>query len=185
MRDAADEKFPFASRLALFEPDIPQNTGTLLRLGACLGVPVEIIAPAGFDLSDRAMRRAGLDYAARTILTVHRDYAAFEADARARGGRVVAISARATTPYHRFAFEPGDTILAGRESSGLPEAVRERVDHAISIPMAGGMRSLNVAVASAIVVAEALRQTGAFDAHWAARDTLPASLPQTGNRISG
>lgn len=158
-----DANLSIPARLALFEPDIPQNTGTLLRLGACLGVPVEIIGPAGFDLSDRAMRRAGLDYAARAALIVHADFAAFTDALATRGGRLVAISARAATPFHRFAFRPGDMILAGRESSGLPAHALARADASLAIPMVPGLRSLNVAVASAVVVSEALRQTGRFD----------------------
>lgn len=185
MTEQADSCLSTFVRLALFEPDIPQNTGTLLRLGACLGVPVEIVAPAGFDLSDRALRRAGLDYAARAMLTVHRDFDAFRRAAADRGGRLVAASAHAATPHHRFAFAPGDVILAGRESSGLPETVCAAADATIAIPMAAGLRSLNVAVASAILVGEALRQTGGFEAQWCARAQATGGVPRSGHGISG
>jgi tRNA (cytidine/uridine-2'-O-)-methyltransferase len=147
-------------RLALYQPDIAQNTGTLLRLGACLGVPVDIVAPAGFDLSDRALRRAGLDYLTHVELARHASFADFEAVRRARGGRLVLLTTHAEMPYTAFAFHPGDTLLVGRESAGVPEAVHRVADARLSIPMRAGMRSLNVAVAAAMVLGEAMRQTG-------------------------
>jgi tRNA (cytidine/uridine-2'-O-)-methyltransferase len=146
-------------RLALYQPDIAQNTGTLLRLGACLGVPVDIVAPAGFDLSDRALRRAGLDYLAHVELVRHASFADFEAARRARGGRLVLLTTRAEMAYTAFAFEAGDTLLVGRESAGVPEAVHRVADARLCIPMRAGLRSLNVAVAAAMVLGEALRQT--------------------------
>jgi tRNA (cytidine/uridine-2'-O-)-methyltransferase len=147
-------------RLALYQPDIPQNTGTLLRLGACLGVAVDIIAPAAFDLSDRALRRAGLDYLAHVEMARHASFAAFEAALRARGGRLVLLTTQAEMAYTAFAFRAGDTLLVGRESAGVPEAVHQVADARLRIPMRAGLRSLNVAVAAAMVLGEALRQVG-------------------------
>jgi tRNA (cytidine/uridine-2'-O-)-methyltransferase len=145
-------------RLALYQPDIAQNTGTLLRLGACLGVAVDIIGPAGFDLSDRALRRAGLDYLAHVEMARHASFAAFQAEHRARGGRLVLLTTRAEVAYTAFAFRADDTLLVGRESAGVPEAVHRVADARLSIPMRAGLRSLNVAVAAAMVLGEALRQ---------------------------
>ncbi len=147
-------------RLALYQPDIAQNTGTLLRLGACLGVPVDIIAPAGFDLSDRALRRAGLDYLAHVEMARHASFAAFEAVRRERRSRLVLLTTRAELAYTTFAFRAGDTLLLGRESGGVAEAVHQVADARLRIPMRAGLRSLNVAVAAAMVLGEALRQTG-------------------------
>jgi len=147
-------------RLALYQPDIPQNTGTLLRLGACLGVAVDIVAPAAFDLSDRALRRAGLDYLAHVEIARHASFAAFEAALRARGGRLVLLTTQAEMAYTGFAFRAGDTLLVGRESAGVPEAVHRVADARLRIPMRAGLRSLNVAVAAAMVLGEALRQVG-------------------------
>ena len=145
-------------RLALFEPDIPQNTGTLIRLGACLGVAVDIIEPCGFVLSDRRLRRAGLDYLALAHVSRHDSWAAFDA-ARPQGARLVLLTTQGTLPYHRFAFAPADIILVGRESAGVPEAVHEAATARLVIPMQPGLRSLNVALAAAMVLGEALRQT--------------------------
>jgi tRNA (cytidine/uridine-2'-O-)-methyltransferase len=147
-------------RLALYQPDIAQNTGTLLRLGACLGVAVDIVGPAGFDLSDRALRRAGLDYLEHVEMARHASFAAFQAHLRTRGGRLVLLTTQAEAAYTAFAFRPDDTLLLGRESAGVPEAVHRVADARLSIPMRPGMRSLNVAVAAAMVLGEALRQTG-------------------------
>ena len=147
-------------RLALYQPDIPQNTGTLLRLGACLGVAVDIVAPAAFDLSDRALRRAGLDYLAHVEIARHASFAAFEAALRAGGGRLVLLTTQAEMAYTGFAFRAGDTLLVGRESAGVPEAVHRVADARLRIPMRAGLRSLNVAVAAAMVLGEALRQVG-------------------------
>jgi tRNA (cytidine/uridine-2'-O-)-methyltransferase len=146
-------------RLALYEPDIPQNTGALMRLCACLGVPLDIIEPMGFQLTDRALKRAGLDYRDRVVLTLHRSYAAFDS---ARMGRLVLLSTKAETVYTGFEFAPADTLLLGRESAGVPDAVHEAADARLRIPMRPGMRSINVALAGAMVMGEALRQTGIF-----------------------
>jgi len=148
-------------RLALYEPDIPPNAGTLIRLGACLGVPVDIIEPCGFPFSDRTYRRAGLDYFDAARIDTHRSWAHFIAAHEAAGaGRMVLLSTRAELTYDKFPFARGDTLLLGRETCGVPETVHARADARIVIPMVAGVRSLNVAVAGAIVLSEALRQTG-------------------------
>ena len=149
-------------RLALYEPDIPQNTGTLLRLAACLGVPVDLIGPAGFDMTDRAMRRAALDYLAHVEIARHASFAAFETARRSGGSRLVLLTTHAEAPYVDFAFRRDDTLLLGRESAGVPNTVHRLADARLRIPMRAGLRSLNVAVAAAMVLGEALRQTGAF-----------------------
>ena len=145
-------------RLALFEPDIPQNTGALLRLGACLGVGVDIIEPCGFLLDDRRLRRAGMDYLASVELARHASWGRFIEAPRA--GRLVLLTTRGDIPYHRFAFRPDDTLLLGRESAGVPEAVHDVADARLRVPLRPGARSLNVALAAAVVLGEALRQTG-------------------------
>jgi tRNA (cytidine/uridine-2'-O-)-methyltransferase len=149
-------------RLALYEPDIPQNTGTILRLAACLGVAVDVIQPAGFDMTDRALKRAGLDYLAQVEIEQHQSFAAFDAARRVRGARLVLLSTRAAVPYADFAFAAADTLLLGRESAGVPDRVHVAADARVCIPMREGLRSLNVAVAAAMVLSEALRQTGLF-----------------------
>ena len=149
-------------RLALYQPDIAQNAGTILRLGACLGVPVDVIAPAGFDMTERALRRAGLDYLAHVDIARHASFADFEAVRRRRRSRLILLTTRGEMAYLAFAFQPADTLLLGRESGGVPESVHEAADARLSIPMRAGLRSLNVAVAAAMVPGEALRQTGGF-----------------------
>lgn len=146
-------------RLALYQPDIPQNTGALLRLAACLGLEVDLIEPAGFILSDRRLRRAGMDYLDRVPLTRHASWEAYE---RAREGRLVLLTTKADRTFTEFAFEPGDTLLLGRESAGVPDAVHTRADARIRVPMVPGARSLNVALAASMVLSEALRQTHGF-----------------------
>ncbi len=146
-------------RLALYQPDIPQNTGTILRTAACLNVPVDLIGPAGFDTSDAAFRRAGLDYVAAAALTRHLGWDAFLcAHATRAQARLVLLTTKAATRHVDFVFQPGDTLLLGRESAGVPDSVHERADARLTIPMQPGMRSLNVAVAASIVLGEALRQ---------------------------
>ncbi len=152
-------------RLALYQPDIAQNTGTILRLCACFGVPVDVIGPTGFDMSDRALKRAALDYLTHVNLTRHTSFDAFmehRSGAINSQGRLVLLSTKATASHFDYAFDRNDTLLLGRESAGVPEAVHERVDARITIPMLAGLRSLNVAVAAAIVLGEALRQTDGF-----------------------
>lgn len=147
-------------RLALFEPDIPQNAGALVRLGACLGVPIDIIEPCGFLLSDRNFRRAGMDYLERAEIVRHESWAAFQRLPRA--GRLVLLTTKASDPYTDFAFAAGDTILLGRESAGVSQDVHEAADVRLRIPLRAGLRSLNVAQAGAMVLGEALRQTRGF-----------------------
>jgi tRNA (cytidine/uridine-2'-O-)-methyltransferase len=147
-------------RLALYQPDIAQNTGTILRMAACLGVGVDVIAPAGFDMSDRALRRAGLDYLAHVEIVRYASFAHFEVARLRSGSRLLLLTTRAATSYTGFAFEPGDTLLLGRESAGVPDAVHAAADARLRVPMRPGLRSLNVAVAAAMVVGEALRQVG-------------------------
>ncbi len=148
--------------IALYEPDIAQNTGTILRLGACLGVPVHIIEPAGFHWSAHGLRRAGLDYAEAANVTRHASFDRF-LDGRPPG-RLVLLTTAAETGYTAFAFLRDDILLLGRESAGVPERVHEVADARLKVPMVAGMRSLNVAVATAMVAGEALRQTGGFAA---------------------
>lgn len=147
-------------RLALYQPDIAGNTGTMLRMAACLGIGVDLIEPAGFDISDRALKRAGMDYIEMAALTRHIDFARFEDQRRQQDRRLVLLSTRAELPYTRFAFADGDVLLLGRESAGVPQAVHDCADARLTIPMRGGGRSLNVALAAAMVVGEALRQIG-------------------------
>ena len=148
-------------RLALFEPDIPQNTGALLRLAACLGVGVDLIEPCGFLLDDRRLKRAALDYACDLEIRRHVSWTAFLA-ARSLGSRLVLMTTSGSVALHRFAFAAEDTILLGRESAGVPETVHRAAAARVVIPLRGGARSLNVALAGAIALAEALRQTGMF-----------------------
>jgi tRNA (cytidine/uridine-2'-O-)-methyltransferase len=147
-------------RLALYQPDIPQNAGALIRLGACLGVGVDIIEPCGFLFSDKKLRRAGMDYLEQAEIARHPSWPAF-LEARA-GLRLVLITTKATASYMDFAFSPNDVLLLGRESEGVPGFVHERADARLRIPMKAGLRSLNVAQAGAMVLGEALRQTKGF-----------------------
>jgi tRNA (cytidine/uridine-2'-O-)-methyltransferase len=149
-------------RIALYQPDIPQNTGTILRLAASLNVAVDIIGPAGFDLSDRALKRAALDYIEATEITRHPAFSHFRHAARTAGSRIVLLTSRAETPHVDARFRPSDILLVGRESAGVPDEVREAADLHLRIPMRRNLRSLNVAVALAMVLGEALRQTGGF-----------------------
>ncbi len=146
-------------RLSLYQPDIPQNTGTILRMSACLGVPVDVIGPAGFDLSDRALRRSAMDYLAHIDLTRHLGWDSFRARTSSEGRRLVLLTTAAETRYTAFEFCDTDCLLLGRESAGVPESVRQQVDVEVRIPMQPGLRSLNIAVAAAMVLGEALRQT--------------------------
>ena len=148
-------------RLALFEPDIPQNTGALLRLAACLGVEVDLIEPCGFLLDDRRLRRAALDYMANLTIRRHASWQAFIAD-RNPHSRLVLMTTSGSVALHQFSFVPEDTILLGRESAGVPDAVHGGVAARVVIPLRWPARSLNVALAGAIALAEALRQTALF-----------------------
>lgn len=149
-------------RLAIYQPDIPQNTGTMLRLAACLGVPVEIIEPAGFDVSDRNLRRSGMDYIGYAAISRHISWRSFETWRQETKARLVLATTRGAVPYTDFAFAPEDIILVGRESAGVPDEVHDAADARIIIPMQQGLRSLNVAVTAAMILGEALRQTKAF-----------------------
>lgn len=149
-------------RLALYQPDIPQNAGALLRLAACLDVGVDVIEPCGFVWSDRHLRRAGMDYIDRVDLARHRSWAAYADARRSTAGRLVLLTTAAAITHIGFAFRADDTLMVGRESAGAPAAVHEAADARIRVPMAAGRRSLNVAMAAAIVLGEALRQTASY-----------------------
>jgi tRNA (cytidine/uridine-2'-O-)-methyltransferase len=149
-------------RIALYEPDIPQNTGTILRLCACLGVEAHIIEPAGFPVTDRAFRRAGMDYIDQVSLTRHESFAAFEAWRKRGHLALVLLTTRAELSYLDHTFTSDQILLLGRESAGAPEAVHQAADVRLRVPMRPGLRSINVAMAAALVVGEALRQTSGF-----------------------
>lgn len=157
-------------RVALYQPDIPQNTGTILRMAACLNVTVEVIGPAGFDMSDRALRRAGLDYLDQVQIERHVSFAAFDNSRRERSARLLLLTTTGALPYTDFRYADDDILLAGRESAGVPPEVHDAADARLKVPMSTGLRSLNVAVALAMVLGEALRQTGQFDS--------PSGTPQ-------
>lgn len=146
-------------RLALYQPDIPQNCGTILRLAACLGVPLDLIEPFGFLWNDKHLRRAGLDYAELAQVTRHPSWDAFLA---ARRGRLILLTTGGESRHYEVAYRPDDTLLLGRESAGVPPEVAEAADLRVAIPLCPGFRSLNVAIAGAIVLGEALRQTQLF-----------------------
>jgi tRNA (cytidine/uridine-2'-O-)-methyltransferase len=148
--------------IALFEPDIPQNTGTILRLAACFGIEAHLIEPAGFPVSDRAFRRAGMDYLDAVKLVRHASWDAFEAWRTTQGLRLVLFTTRATTSYLDHRYAPRDILLFGRESAGVPDHVHMAAEVRLRIPMQPGLRSLNVAMTCAMAVGEALRQTGGF-----------------------
>lgn len=145
--------------LVLFQPDIPQNTGTMLRTCACLGVDAAIVEPAGFPVSDRHFRRAGMDYLDQVSITRHISWRGFEEWRGPTGRRLVLLSTAAEEPYTAFTFRSDDLIMVGRESAGVPAEVHARADHRLIVPQRPGLRSLNVAIAAAMVLGEALRQT--------------------------
>jgi tRNA (cytidine/uridine-2'-O-)-methyltransferase len=146
--------------IALYQPDIAGNTGTIMRLAACLGLTVEVIEPAGFDLSDRNLKRSGMDYLSTVTLTRHLDWNHFETWRRENGRRLVLASTKAAEPYVDFSYRPDDILLFGRESAGVPDHVHETADARVLIPMQAGQRSINVAISAAMIAGEALRQTG-------------------------
>jgi len=148
-------------RLALYEPDIPQNAGSLMRLGACLGVGVDIIEPCGFLLSDRNFRRAGMDYLQSAEIRRHESWVQFRSNV-GPASRLVLLTTKGNLAYTDFAFAPDDILLVGRESAGVPQQVHDAVDARLVIPLRPGLRSLNVAQAAAMVLGEALRQTSGF-----------------------
>jgi tRNA (cytidine/uridine-2'-O-)-methyltransferase len=153
-----------AVHIALYEPDIAQNTATILRLCACLRTAAHIIEPAGFPVSDRAFRRAGMDYLDQVDLTRHASWAAFETWRREKNLDLVLFTTGATTSYLAHRFGADDVLLFGRESAGVPQAVHAAANARLTIPMRPGLRSLNVAMACAMAAGEALRQTGGFGA---------------------
>jgi tRNA (cytidine/uridine-2'-O-)-methyltransferase len=146
-------------RIALYQPDIAGNVGTILRLAACMGVAVDLIEPMGFAWSDRALVRAGMDYAATVQVRRHADWAAF---VQTVVGRIVLATTTGATPLPATRFDADDVLLFGSESAGVPTDVHERADIRVRVPMRAGFRSLNVAVSCAIVLGEALRQTGGW-----------------------
>lgn len=147
-------------RLALYQPDMPTNTGAMLRLGACLGVPLDIIEPCGFVWDDKKLHRVAMDYIDHIDVTRHKDWNSFYAQRGSR--RLILLTTKGALPYTDFAFRPDDILMVGRESAGVPDAVHEAADGRIVIPMAQGLRSLNVALSAAMVLGEAVRQAKAL-----------------------
>jgi tRNA (cytidine/uridine-2'-O-)-methyltransferase len=147
-------------RIALYQPDIPQNTGTILRLCACLGIEAHIIEPAGFPTSDRAFRRAGMDYIDAVTVVRHASWREFETWRHSARQRLVLFTTKATVSYLDYSFETGDILLFGRESAGVPDDVHHAADARLVVPLKAGLRSLNVAITAAMAAGEALRQTG-------------------------
>lgn len=145
-------------RIALYQPDIPGNTGTILRMAACLGLAVDIIEPAGFDLSDRGLKRAGMDYLEQAALTRHLDWEHFNQWRLSENRRLVLLSTKAAQAYTEFSYRSDDILLFGRESAGVPDHVHEISDERIIIPMVQGARSLNLALSVAMSAGEAIRQ---------------------------
>ncbi|MFD1610985.1 tRNA (cytidine(34)-2'-O)-methyltransferase [Sphingomonas tabacisoli] len=143
-------------RLALFQPDIPGNVGAIMRSCACFGVPLDLIEPMGFPWDDKRVRRAGMDYFDHVAFTRHADWESFRA---AQSSRLILLTSRGTHDLWDFAFEPGDVLLMGSESAGAPQHVHETAAATVRIPIAPELRSLNVSVAAAVALAEALRQT--------------------------
>ena len=146
--------------LALYQPDIPQNTGTLLRLAACMDVELHFIHPAGFVFSHQRLRRAGMDYLDHVKLVEHASFAAFDTARRAEGRRLVLLTTKASENAYKAAYTTSDILMLGRESAGVPDSVAELADLRVRLPMRQGMRSLNVAIAGAMALGEALRQVG-------------------------
>ncbi len=152
-------------RLALFQPDIPQNLGGAIRLCACLGVCLDVIEPCAFPLSDKSLKRAALDYGPKAEVTRHDSWAAFLQNSARAGGRLVLMTTNGASPLYDFSFAPGDTLLMGQESAGVPDVVHSAADARLFIPIRLETRSLNVIAAAAIALAEALRQTDGYGFH--------------------
>lgn len=148
--------------IALYQPDIPQNTGTILRLAACMGVTVHLIEPAGFPISDSALKRAGMDYLERASMRRHTSFDEFETWREEQNRRLILLTTKSALPYTDYIFEPGDILFMGRESTGVPKEIHDLADARLTIPMIEGMRSINVAVSAGMALGEALRQTGTF-----------------------
>ena len=144
-------------RLALYQPDMPTNTGSMLRLGACLGVPLDIIEPCGFVWDDKKLKRVAMDYIDHIDYVRHIDWHSFKAQHQER--RVILLTTKGAVPYTDFSFRSDDILMVGRESAGVPDNIHEAVDGRVIIPMAPGLRSLNVTLSAAMVLGEALRQT--------------------------
>lgn len=144
--------------IALYEPDIPQNLGSIMRLSACFAMPLHVIEPCGFPLDDKRIRRAGMDYIDQVQWQRHNSWDSFRQDCQDHNRRLILLTTKADAPYDRFAFASNDVLLFGRESSGVPPAVHDSVDHRLTIPMTGGARSLNLAMSAAIVCGEVMRQ---------------------------
>ncbi len=148
--------------IALFQPDQAQNTGTLLRLGACMDVPVHVIEPCGFPFSARALKRSAMDYADIVDLHHHLDWNAFEDWRKAESRRVILLTTKTNANYADFTFEPDDILLVGSESAGAPPEVHAAANARITVPMQTGARSINVAISMAMVLGEAIRQTNSW-----------------------
>ena len=155
---------PSKVRLALYQPDIPQNLGAILRLAACFDVAVEIIEPCGFPLTDKALRRTVMDYAERADVRRHDGWTPFLESRRRGSGRLVLLSTKGAVGLDAFSFRPGDCLVVGRESAGAPDEVHAAADAVVRLPMASGVRSMNVAMTAGVAIWEALRQTGALPA---------------------
>lgn len=149
-------------RIALYQPEIAGNLGTILRTCACLNVAVDIIEPCGFPFSDRSLKRAGMDYFEHVQYTRHADWGAFRASVDSREARIILLSSKAHAPHYGFAYRKDDILLFGSEGSGVPRTIHDQCDGRITIPMKPGMRSLNLAVSAGMALGEALRQTGQF-----------------------
>lgn len=150
-------------RLALYQPDIPQNLGAAIRLAACLGVGLDVIEPCGFPLTQRSLKRTALDYAERANVAHHVSFEAFRSAPERSGGRLVLVETDGTRSFQSFAFSTGDTLILGRESAGSPRELYAAAEASVRVPMAAGVRSLNVVTAGAIVLTEAMRQIGAWE----------------------
>jgi tRNA (cytidine/uridine-2'-O-)-methyltransferase len=148
-------------RLALYEPDIPQNTGALIRLATCLGLPIDVIEPCGFPFSERDLRRSALDYYNSAEIKIHASWSQF-LEIRSEKCRILLLTTKAATAYTDFSYHPGDVILLGRESAGAPKSVHAAADARLRIPLVADMRSINVTHAAAMVTGEALRQINGF-----------------------
>jgi tRNA (cytidine/uridine-2'-O-)-methyltransferase len=147
-------------RIVLYQPDIPQNLGAILRLTACLRAELHVVLPCGFPLDDKKLKRAGMDYIEKATLVKHADWRAFQVYRASHAGNLLLIETDGNTPYTEHAFADGDYLMLGRESAGTPAELYGEMDASLHIPMAEGVRSLNVGMAAAIVLAEAVRQLG-------------------------
>lgn len=149
-------------RIALYQPEIPQNTGTLMRLGACMGVAIDIIEPCSFVWNDQKLRRAGMDYIELANVVRHLSWEKFYQTQAESGARLILLDAQGAVPFCDFSFHPTDVLLLGQESSGVPQGVMAQTQASVTIPMLSGRRSLNIAISAAMVLGEALRQTHQF-----------------------